>query len=78
MAKQLSMQEIQDALVDLAPPIVNPQQLAELVGVGRSTIYEWIAKGRLDGAFRRRGKHQLIWLARAIQILFNGPEWSGN
>ena len=39
------------------------------------TVYEWIAKGRLDGAFRKRGKHILIWRDRALDLLFNGPDW---
>jgi excisionase family DNA binding protein len=58
------------------PVILSPQQLAGLVGISTKTMYEWIAKGRLDGAFRKRGKHVLIWRDRAIDILFNGKEWS--
>ena len=57
------------------PIILSPQQLAALVGLSPKTIYEWIAKGRLDGAFRKRGKHCLIWRDRALQLLFNGPDW---
>jgi excisionase family DNA binding protein len=57
------------------PPILSPAQLAALAGLSPSTIYEWITKGRLDRAFRKRGKHVLIWRDRAIDILFNGPEW---
>ncbi|KKM01932.1 hypothetical protein LCGC14_1789510 [marine sediment metagenome] len=75
--KQLRMDEIREGLKAFAP-IVSPKQLAEIVGVGRSTIYDWIAKGRLDGTFRRRGKHQLIWLSRAIDLLFNGSDWRGD
>jgi excisionase family DNA binding protein len=58
------------------PVILSPGQLAALTGLSVKTIYEWIAKGRLDGAFRKRGKHVLIWRDRAIDILFNGKEWS--
>jgi len=63
-------------LAEKFPPIISPEQLAELAG-GRSvkTIYFWIAEGRLDGAFRKRGKHLLIWRDRAIDLLFNSPEW---
>lgn len=57
------------------PVILAPTQLAALTGRSVKTIYEWIAKGRLDGAFRKRGKHVLIWRDRAIEILFNGQEW---
>lgn len=58
------------------PVILSPAELAGLLGLSPKTIYEWIAKGRLDGAFRKRGKHNLIWRDRALEILFNGPEWT--
>jgi excisionase family DNA binding protein len=58
------------------PVILTPAQLAQLLGMSVKTVYEWIAKGRLDGAFRKRGKHVLIWRDRAIAILFDGKEWS--
>ncbi len=58
------------------PPILSPEQLAELLGQSVKTIYEWMAKGRLDGAYRKRGKHALFWRARALDIIFNGKEWS--
>jgi hypothetical protein len=58
------------------PPILSPGQRAELTGRSVKTIYFWIAEGRLDGAFRKRGKGCLIWRDRAIDILFNGESWS--
>lgn len=58
------------------PPILTVEQLAELLQLSTKTVYEWIAKDRLDGAFRKRGKHILVWRDRAIDILFNGPEWN--
>lgn len=61
---------------DLYPPILSPLQLAHLSGLSVKTIYEWIAKGRLDGAFRKRGKHVLIWRDRAVEVLFAGKEWN--
>lgn len=57
------------------PPILTPTQLAALAGLSPKTVYEWLARGRLDGAFRRRGKHVLIWRDRALDILFNGKDW---
>lgn len=57
------------------PAILSPHQLAELLGLSVKTIYEWIAKGRLDGAFRKRGKHNLIFRDRALSLLFDGPDW---
>ena len=56
-------------------PILTPGQLAELAGVSAKTIYDWLAKGRLDGAYRKRGKHVLLWRDRALHILFNGRDW---
>lgn len=57
------------------PPILSPRQLAELIGKSPSTIYFWIQQGRLDGAFRKRGKHLLLWRDKAIDLLFNAPDW---
>lgn len=57
------------------PVILSPAQLGSLLGVSVKTIYDWIGKGRLDGAFRKRGKHCLIWRDRALDLLFNGSEW---
>jgi excisionase family DNA binding protein len=58
------------------PVILSPARLADLLALSVKTIYEWIAKGRLDGAFRKRGKHVLIWRDRALDILLNGKEWT--
>ncbi len=78
-ARTLSTAEISQAFApdggSPLPPIVSPQQLAAACGVSVKTIYQWIAQGRLDGAFRKRGKHNLIWRDRAIANLFNGPDW---
>jgi len=57
------------------PVILSPAQLATLAGLSVKTVYDWIAKGRLDGAFRKRGKHVLLWRDRALDILFNGKDW---
>jgi excisionase family DNA binding protein len=58
------------------PPIVSPGKLADLLGLSVKTIYAWIAAGRLDGCFRKRGKHVLLWRDRAIDTIFNGKTWS--
>jgi excisionase family DNA binding protein len=58
------------------PVIMSPAQFADVLGLSVKTIYDWIAQGRLDGAFRKRGKHNLIWRDRALEIIFNGPEWN--
>jgi excisionase family DNA binding protein len=78
--RNLSKTEINQAFADGTGaqfgPILSVSDLAELLRLSPKTIYEWIAKGRLDGAFRKRGKHHLIWRDRAIDLLFNGPEWN--
>ncbi len=61
---------------DHYPVILSPAMLADLLGLSVKTIYEWIAKGRLDGAFRKRGKHVLLWRDRAIDTLMNGKDWT--
>ncbi len=61
---------------DGAPPILSPGKLAKLLDLSRKTIYGWIQAGRLDGTFRKRGKHCLIWRDRVIDSLFNGKTWS--
>lgn len=77
--KQLSKDEIARAFAPEfgggVPPIISPDQLAGVLGISVKTVYEWIAKGRLDGAFRKRGKHVLIWRDRAIEKLFNDKDW---
>ena len=78
--RKLSTTEIAKAFGDGGgasfPPILTAEQLAGLLQISPKTLYEWIAKGRLDGAFRKRGKHILVWRDRAIDLLFNGPEWT--
>jgi hypothetical protein len=71
----LSRNEIARAFVGV-PPILSPGQLASVLGMSVKTVYFWIADGRLDGVVRSRGKHCLIWRDRAIDLIFNGPNWS--
>jgi excisionase family DNA binding protein len=56
-------------------PILSPTQLAELLNLSPKTIYEWLSRGRLQGAVRKRGKHVLVLRDRALQILMSGPDW---
>lgn len=80
--RKLSKDEIQLAFANgpgvQFPPILSVVQLAAILQRSEKTVYEWIAKGRLDGAFRKRGKHHLIWRDRALEILFNGPDWKND
>ena len=77
--RKLSKAEIQQAFADGSgaqfPPILNVIQLAALLQKTDKVVYDWIAKGRFDGAFRKRGKHILFWRDRVIDKLFNGPDW---
>lgn len=77
---KLSHEDISKAFLGKAgeeyPVILSPVRFAELLGQSPKTIYDWIARGRLDGAFRKRGKHILIWRNRALDIIFNGRTWS--
>jgi hypothetical protein len=57
-------------------PILSPAKVAEFHGLSVKTIYEWMARGRLDGTYRGRGKHALFWRDRVIDAFFNGKEWS--
>jgi hypothetical protein len=48
-----------------SPPELTLQRnslLANLLGQSRKTVYEWIAKGRLDGAFRKAAEDYLKYL----------------
>ena len=77
---EITAKQIKDAFIDAAtrtafPPVMSPTQFAKLLGISKSTVYFWIAQGRLDGAARRRGKHQFIWRDAAIEQIFSGPEW---
>lgn len=80
--RKLSKPEIQQAFADGAgaqfPPILTVVQLASLLQVSKKTLYEWLAKGRLDGSFRKRGKHVLVWRDRALDLLLNGPDWTSH
>ena len=58
------------------PPILTVAQTAALLGRSRKTIYDWMTKGRLDGTYRKRGKHALFWRDRVIDTLFNGKDWN--
>ena len=77
--RKLTKSEIQLAFSDSQgssfPAILSLVQVSQLTGTSRKTLYEWIARGRLDGSFRKRGKHFLFWRDRVIDIIFNGPNW---
>lgn len=57
------------------PPLLSPAQVGEMLGYQRATIYEWIARGRLNCACRKRGKHVRCWRDKVLDRYFNGPNW---
>jgi len=60
------------------PVVLSPERLASLLGLSVKTIYVWISLGRLDGCFRKRGKHILLWRDRVIAKIFDGPDWTND
>ena len=75
--KILNIDEIREALSKHPQfkVILSPKEFATLLGLSVKTIYEWISKGRLNGALRKRGKHNLILRDRALELVFDGPDW---
>lgn len=77
--RKLSQAEIRSAFSSESgrpvPPILSLSLVSQLTGVTCKTLYQWIAQGRLDGSFRKRGKRHLFWRDRLVEILFNGSEW---
>lgn len=75
----LTDEEINKAFAGLSetyPPILGPEQLAELLQLSRSTIYFWTQQGHFAGGVKKQGKRQLFWRNRAVAALFNQPDWS--
>ena len=56
-------------------PILDVSAMMLLLRLSRRTLYFWIAQGRLDGTFRKRGKHHFFWRDRVIDRIFNGQNW---
>lgn len=71
---KLTPEEIRSAFGS-APPMMTLEKLSEVVGLKVRTLREWIARGYLEGTFRKRGKYLLFVRDRVIAKLFNGPEW---
>lgn len=54
-------------------PVLSPEQLADLVGRNRRSIYPLISAGSLRGSCCRRGKRYYLWRDRALHELTSGP-----
>jgi hypothetical protein len=60
------------------PVVMTTKRLADFLGVSPKTIYFWLAAGRLDGTYRRRGKHNFFVTTRVLDRIFNGAEWAND
>lgn len=56
---------------DRFPPILTPDQTAELFQISKATVYRWSSEGRYKQAIRR-GKPLRILRDRLIQAYFQG------
>lgn len=76
-SKPLSKAELRNALAHAqTKPTQSTEELVSLLGLKSvKTIYLWRAAGRLDGCFRKRGKHLVFLTERTLDAFFNGPEW---
>lgn len=52
------------------PPILNPDQAAELLQVPKQTIYDWSSRGLLTGCRARVGKHLRLHRDRLVAQFF--------
>ncbi len=76
---KLTAEEIARAFMPEAlsafPPVLDVAGAALLLRIPRKTLYSWASQGRLDGAFRKRGKRMLFWRDRLVALVFDGPRW---
>ncbi len=56
------------------PPILTLEEVAAFFDRKPNTIYEWKAKGLLDEACRKRGKHLFFWRDKLIEFQINNRE----
>ena len=67
MNRKLTSREIEDALnVTGLPPILIPEEAAQLLRLKVSTLYRHVSEGRYGGAVKR-GKPLRFWRDRLIQ-----------
>lgn len=53
------------------PPILNADQVQELLGITRGTFYAWASAGRFNSSGRKVGKHWRFWRDKLITQFFN-------
>ena len=73
--KKLTQAEIRAAfdaetIGELYPPILDVVQLANLLQLSKSTIYQWTSQGKLDFAMPVRGRKPRFWRDRIVSWFF--------
>jgi excisionase family DNA binding protein len=53
------------------PPVLSVDQVARLLQVPKTTIYDWSSRRLLSGCSRRIGKHLRFFRDRLITRVFN-------
>jgi len=53
------------------PPVLTIAQVAELLQIPTSTLYQWKSQGKLVGCYQRTGKHLRFFRNRLILRIFN-------
>ncbi len=59
------------------PPLLNPDQAADLLQVPKQTIYAWSSQGLLDGCKARAGKHLRLLRDCLMVSLYEGKLHGG-
>ena len=70
MNQRLTQQEIGSAMKD-SPPILTPQQAANLLQLQLSTLYRHVSEGKYRRAVKR-GKPLRFWRDRLVQEFMLG------
>ena len=73
---RLSEREIADAFsvgawAEKYPPVLTPEQAAELLQVSLQTFYQWRSRGLLAGCSRKVGKRVRVFRDRLMKQVFN-------
>jgi len=71
MHKKLTYKEIETSLNDQYPPILTPEEAAQLLRLKVSTLYRHLSEGKYHKAVKR-GKPIRFWRDRLIQDFMMG------
>ena len=77
--QKLTKSEIECAFAEGAAPAVRQllttEEAADLLRIKPKTLDAWKSAGRLEGAYRKRGK-VIYWRDRLLEKFFNGLDWT--